>query len=117
MYYRFENLDVWKLGRQFIIEIYKITKKFPQEELFGLTSQLRRAAVSIVLNIAEGSDRKSDADFSRFLRMSIGSIEESVTGLYIALDLGFINKDEFNFLYELSGKLISKVKALIKSIN
>lgn len=66
MYYRFENLEVWKLGKEFVVEIYKITKNFPKDELFGLTSQLRRAAVSVVLNIAEGSDRKSDNEFKIF---------------------------------------------------
>lgn len=113
MFFRFENLEIWKLAREFIVEIYKITRKFPKDELFGLIAQLRRAAISIILNIAEGSDRKSDKEFKRFLRISITSLEEVVTGLYIALDQNFITKDEFNHLYQLGNQLAAKINALI----
>lgn len=116
MYYRFENLEIWKISRKFVVEIYKLTEKFPSDERFGLTSQLRRAAISIALNIAEGSDRKSDIDFKRFLRISLGSIEETITGLYIALDLKFIVQKDFNNIYELSGVLVSKIKALTQKL-
>jgi four helix bundle protein len=70
MSYRFENLQVWQLAREFTKVIYEITKIFPKDELYCLTSQMRRASVSIVLNIAEGSDRKSDVEFIRFLRIA-----------------------------------------------
>ncbi|MBI2062142.1 MAG: four helix bundle protein [Candidatus Yanofskybacteria bacterium] len=116
MYYRFENLEAWQLGKKFTSEIYKTTEKFPKNELFGLTNQLRRAAVSVVLNIAEGSERKSDPEFRRFLRISIGSLSEVVTGLYVALDLGFVNKKEFDKLYQDSGLVVSKIKALISKM-
>lgn len=116
MAFRFENLEVWQLARKFAVEIYKITRKFPKNELFGLTAQIRRAATSIALNIAEGSDRKSDAEFKRFLRMALASLEEVITGLYIALDQKFIGQSEFNLLYQESNKLASKINALIKTL-
>lgn len=91
MSFRFEKLEVWQEARVFAADIYKVTSRFPQEEKFGLTNQLRRAGVSIALNIAEGSSRKSDREFIRFLRTAMGSLEEIVTGFYIALDLHYLD--------------------------
>jgi len=116
MYYRFENLDVWKLARLFSVEIYRISNKFPKSEIFGLISQIRRAAISVALNIAEGSSRGSDLEFKRFLRISLGSISEVVTTLYIALDLELVTKNQFDNLYKVSGELTAKIKALISSL-
>ena len=104
------------MAKDFAGEIYKITKNFPDLEKFGMVSQLRRAAISISMNIAEGSDRKSDTEFKRFLRFSIGSIEEVVTVLYIALDQKYIEQKEFDYLYNQSNQLVSKINALIKSL-
>lgn len=98
-YFRFEKLTVWKDARQFTSAVYKVTKSFPAKENFGLTNQIRRAAVSITLNIAEGSTKGSDADFKRFLKMAQGSLNETITGFYIALDQGFVSKKEFNPIY------------------
>ncbi len=72
MYFRFENLEVWKLAREFASKIYKVTREFPDTEKFGMITQIRRAAISVSMNIAEGYDRKSDAEFKRFLRFAIG---------------------------------------------
>lgn len=116
MSFKFEKLKVWQQGRKFATEIYRITTSFPQEEKFGLVNQLRRAAVSIVLNIAEGSNRNSDKEFIRFLRISIGSIDEVVAGLYIALDLGYVKKQKFDKLYVEANILVKRINALIKSI-
>lgn len=113
MSYRFENLDVWKLARSFINVIYTITKDFPRDEQFGMTSQIRRAALSIILNITEGSDRKSDKEFIRFLRIAYTSMEEVVAASYIALDQGYISQERFNFIYEKSNILAKKLNALI----
>ena len=99
-YFRFEKLEVWQLARKFVVKIYKITREFPKDELFGLISQLRRAAISIILNITEGTDRGSDIEFKRFLRMALTSLEEVISGLYISLDQNFITKSEFDYLYE-----------------
>lgn len=116
MKFRFENLQVWQDARKFISHIYDITRKFPPDERFGLTDQLRRAAVSIALNIAEGSDRKSDTEFKRYLRMSIASAEEVVTALFIALDQKYLDQSEFNLLYEESHMIVAKLNALINKL-
>lgn len=116
MSFRFEKLNVWKDARVFVLHIYAVTKKFPNDEKFGLIDQLRRAAVSVVLNIAEGSDRKSDIEFRRYLRMSITSIEEVVTGLYLALDLKYISQKDFDSLYLEANNLVARINALIKSL-
>ncbi len=116
MSFRFEKLNVWQDSRKFISSIYEITKTFPREEKFGIVDQLRRAAVSIALNIAEGSDRKSDAEFKRFLRMAIGSCEEVVTALYISLDQEFISKKEFDALYVDANNLVARINSLVRGL-
>ena len=116
MAFRFEKLETWELARSFTTEIYKITRQFPKEEIFGLSSQLRRAAISVALNIAEGSDRKSDMEFKRFLRMALSSLEEVITGLYIALDQKFLSREDFNSLYQRGNSLAKKINALIKAL-
>jgi len=116
MSFRFEGLKVWQDARNFTGRIYGITRSFPREERFGLIDQLRRAAVSIVLNIAEGSDRKSDIEFRRYLRMAITSCEEVVTALYISLDQNYLNKKDFDILYKDANSLVARINALIKSL-
>src|SRR5215207_3430172 len=74
--FRFEKLTVWQSSRRLAGEIYSVTKAFPKDELFGLTSQIRRAAVSVTANIAEGSGRNSDVDFAHFLELAYGSAME-----------------------------------------
>ena len=116
MSFRFEKLTVWQESRVFIVKLYKITSKFPSEEKFSLTDQIRRAGVSIALNIAERSGKKSDIDFIRFLRISIGSVNEVVTGLYLAQDLKYLDKTDFDNLYTELNLIASKINALINSI-
>ena len=89
--HRFKDLEIWKKSRVFCTKIYDITSEFPESEKFGLTNQLRRAAVSIPSNIAEGSSRSSNKDFARFLEITLGSAYEIETQLLISLDLEFIN--------------------------
>jgi four helix bundle protein len=93
-----ENLDVWKKSIDFVVAIYKATGNFPKEEKFGLTSQLRRAAVSIPANIAEGAGRRTDREFGRFLSNSQGSASEVDTELLIANRLNFLINDDFSAL-------------------
>ena len=117
MSFRFEKLNVWQDARVFVKHIYTITRKFPIDERFGLADQLRRAAVSVALNITEGSDRKSDVEFRRFLRMSITSVEEVATGLYIALDQNYITQKQFEDLYQEANNLVARINALVKSLS
>ncbi|HNU95943.1 MAG TPA: four helix bundle protein [Candidatus Magasanikbacteria bacterium] len=114
MSYRFEQLDTWQIARTFVNKIYSLTKQFPKDETFGLTIQLKRAALSILLNITEGSDRKSDVEFIRFLRIAYTSMEEVIAGLYIALDQNYIEQQEFEVIYEQSNELGKKINSLIK---
>ncbi len=94
----FKNLEIWKRSCRLVKMIYKATKPFPKEEMFGLTSQMRRAAVSTPSNIAEGCGRKSIPDLSRFLDMSLGSLCELETQIYISHDLDFLPKNEMDNL-------------------
>ncbi|HEX9805071.1 MAG TPA: four helix bundle protein [Candidatus Dojkabacteria bacterium] len=114
----FKDLIVWQKSIYLVKEIYKISKRFPDEERFGLTSQIRRSAVSIPSNIAEGRSRGSRKDFVRFLYVSLGSLSELETQLIIAKDLEFISSVEIediqNLIIELSkmlNRLITKLKA------
>lgn len=89
----FRKLDVWNESHSFTIGIYQLTKVFPADERFGLTSQLRRAAISIESNIAEGAGRFTDADFAHFLDMAAGSANECECQLILAFDLGYVSSN------------------------
>ena len=96
--HRFKELEIWKRGRLFCSKTYALTSKFPDTEKFGLTNQLRRASVLTPPNIAEGSSRQSNKDFSRFLQITLGSAYEIETQLLIAFNLKFISKVELDNL-------------------
>ena len=98
--HNFKELKVWDLSRHFVKDIYLLTKKFPDDERFGLVQQIRRAVISIPSNIAEGSSRSSSKDFSRFLDIANGSAFEVETQLILSLDLKYISQDEFNLINE-----------------
>ncbi|MEA3272208.1 MAG: four helix bundle protein [Patescibacteria group bacterium] len=99
-YRTFEDIKAWQLGREFRKKIYKITRKFPKDELYVLTSQIRRAVISITSNIAEGYGRYSYQENIQFCRISRGSTNEVLDQLYTALDEGYIKQQEFNSLYQ-----------------
>ena len=88
------DLDVWNLSVEFVTEIYDLSRRFPEDEKFGLTSQIRRAAVSISSNIAEGAARGSRKEFMRFLYIALGSLAEIETQLLIATNLGYLIVNE-----------------------
>lgn len=105
----FKSLKIWHKGINLVVDIYKTSKEFPQEELYGLTSQMRRSAISIPSNIAEGSGRNSDKEFNRFLDISLGSSFELETQIIIAHELEFLSNEDFL-------KLIDKVQEEQKMI-
>jgi four helix bundle protein len=104
-----KNLDAWKKSFDLVIELYRVTRQFPAEEKFGLTSQIRRAAVSVPANIAEGAGRKSPKEFVNFLSIALGSIAELDTLLLLCLKLDFLPEKETEFLtneLNVIGKLV-----------
>lgn len=96
----FRKILIWQKSISLVTKIYTSTRNFPKEEIFGLTSQIRRSSISIPSNIAEGSGRESNKDFIRFLYISLGSLFEMQTQLEIAKNILYLNEDEFNNLYE-----------------
>jgi four helix bundle protein len=111
----FEKLRVYQDSLHFSKEIYQVTRRFPKDELFGMTSQLRRAALSICLNIAEGSSLTKN-EFQNFLRRSRGSVYECVPLLSLALANQYITENRYKPLNENCSKLARSISALINSI-
>lgn len=105
----YRELDVWIESRKLNKLVYEISNDFPKEEVFGLTSQLRRSSVSIASNIAEGCGRSSDADVLRFLIIARGSLFETETQLFLALDLNYLSEEQFE---NLQGQILSCKKLL-----
>src|SRR5210317_1293844 len=91
-----KKLKVWQKGIELVVDIYKSTNTFPKEEMYGLTSQIKRSAISIPSNIAEGSGRGSDKDFNRFLDIALGSSFELETQLIITKELEFLSQEDFS---------------------
>ena len=117
--FRFEKLNIYQEALKLIDTIYFLSKRFPKEEIFGLTNQLRRAAVSIALNIAEGSSR-TRKDFAHFLDLSKGSCFECVAVLMICKNQKLINESEYNNLYEQINKIarmISKFQISLRLVS
>ncbi len=108
-----KDLKVWQRSINFVKEIYKLSNNFPDREIFGLTSQMRRAAVSIPSNIAEGAARNGKTEFIRFLYISLGSLAETETQLIIANELNYLSNETYN---EISDELIIIRKMLLSLI-
>ena len=113
--YSFEKLDVYIEARAFVKSIYSVSGYFPESERFALTAQIHRAAVSITSNIAEGTSRTSNKDKAHFMEMSYGSLMEVVSQLQIAMDLGYISKQQYGDLQTPIENISYKLYALRKS--
>ena len=111
-----KELNVWQKSYELCLKIYQITAKFPNEERYGLTSQIRRSVVSIPSNIAEGYGRKTTLDYIRMLYISYGSVCELETQILLAGDLGFIDKGELDTAKKDIAEIERMLKALIKSL-
>jgi len=100
MKHNFRNLNIWKRSRTLATKIYIASSKFPKEEIYGITSQIRRAAISVPSNIAEGCGRGTNKSLHHFLNISYGSLNELETQLLISVDLTYLNETDINPLIE-----------------
>lgn len=117
MPFRFEGLDIWHAARAFAKSVYPLTAKFPRHEDYGLHSQMNRAANSIVLNIAEGSERGSDKAFDNFLEIAVGSTFEVAAASFRALDENYITAQEQQNLYTEAEILAKRINAFRSRLN
>ena len=116
MSYSYRDLTVWQKSMALVKLIYLETRLFPKEEIFGLTSQMRRAAVSIPCNIAEGQGRASKKEFKQFIAISRGSVLELQTQLQLAAELGFMSAEKTTVLIDRTEELLRMLNALMKSL-
>ena len=114
--FRFEKLEVWQEARSLNRAIYGFTREFPKDEMFGLTSQLRRAAVSVAANIAEGSGRNSDRDFAHFLEQAYGSLMETASLLYLARDQHYGSEVNLGAIWDRLELLARRIASLNRSL-
>ena len=113
----YRDLIVWQKSMALVTEIYKITKMFSKDEMYGLIAQMRRCAVSIPSNIAEGYGRNSSSDYIRFLRITMGSLYELQTQLEISFNLKYLKENSFKRFYESSREVERMLSSLIRTIN
>jgi four helix bundle protein len=111
----YRDLEVWQKSMDLVVEVYEVSKLFPKEEQFGLTNQIRRAAVSVPSNIAEGQGRLHEADFLRFLSIARGSLTETETQLMIAMRLAYVSKDQVRQAWILAQQVGRLLNGLIRS--
>jgi four helix bundle protein len=114
--HKYEDLIVWQKAKAFASDVYRVTEVFPKTEIYGLTSQLRRAAVSVASNIAEGQGRLTRGEFRHFLGQARGSLLELETQLAIAVDLHFLSEVEFKKSEERSSEVLRLLNGLIESL-
>ena len=107
----FRDLKVWRKGHELTLEVYKATRAFPRDELYGLTSQIRRASASIPANIAEGCVRGSGAEFRHFLQIAMGSASELEYHILLASELGFLGRSQFESL----DRQVTEIKRMLTS--
>lgn len=112
----FRDLLIWQKAMSLVTKTYQITQKFPKEELFGLTSQIRRSAISLPSNIAEGYGRDSNKEYLRFIKIVIGSLFEFQTQIEIAKNINYLNENEFKNLYEETRELEAMIISFSKRL-
>ncbi len=115
--FKFEKLDVWHAAIEFSDIVYRLTRSFPTDERFGLTQQMRRAAVSIAANLAEGSSRNSSNDFARFVEIANGSLMETISHAAIAHRQQFLIENDFRLLYDKAesiGRMMTNLRKTLK---
>jgi len=115
--FRFEKFEVWQESVGFADMIYACTREFPREEQFGLTSQMRRAAVSVSSNIAEGSSRLSDKEFARFVEIAYASLMEVVSQLFIAIRQTLVDQTQFDRIYSDAERIAKKLSSLNNTLD
>jgi four helix bundle protein len=114
--FNFEKLDVWRKAIDFADLVYNQTRQFPSDERFGLTNQMRRAAVSISSNIAEGTSRLSQADYARFIEIATGSAFEVISQSFVGRRQGFLTEENFRALYSAAEEIGRMLSGLRKSL-
>ena len=112
--FSFEKLDVWQNSREFILDIYKITVKFPSNEVYGITSQIKRSSSSIATNIAEGTSRNTKKDKAHFLTISYSSAMETLNHLIISKDLDYLSEEDYLICREKLEKICNQINNLKK---
>ncbi len=112
----YKNAVAWQRADQLTIEVYHITRKFPREEVYGLTAQVRRAAYSVAANIAEGAGRETDKEYLRFLHIARGSLSETEYFLHLAHNLEYLSDDEYETFTLLVNKTFAPLHGLIQAI-
>jgi four helix bundle protein len=114
--FNFEKLGVWQKAIEFAYLVYNHTRNFPSDERFGLTNQMRRAAVSISSNLAEGTSRTSQTDFARFIEIATGSVFEVVSQSFIGRRQGFLTEEDFRAVYSAADEIGRMLSGLRKSL-
>lgn len=112
----FRELEVWKLGKEIVLDVYRVTKDFPKEEMYGLVSQMRRAVVSIPSNVAEGFNRKHNPEYRQLLYVALGSCAELETQIEVAHDLSFLSVGDRDKMLEKLDHESRMLRNLIKRL-
>ena len=113
----FRDLKIWQRSRSLVKRIYDSTARFPKEEIYGLTSQIRRCSVSIPSNIAEGSSKRSTREFLRFLNIAYGSLAELETQLLLACDLGYMTEQEIDSIFQETSEIGRMINSPINKLS
>ena len=112
----YRDLLVWQKSMDLVTEIYRLSKSFPQDELYGLSAQIRRSAVSVPSNIAEGYGRQSKQDYLRFLKMASGSLYELQTQIEISQKLSYISKDDYEVIFNRAKEIERMLSSMIRKV-